>query len=104
MYTKSYWLYFCNPACLQLQTYSSVSQGISLSFVLKVVKVIHIVVSYCHVRTVKFHVLVLIGANLSEPHIDHDNGPRTRNNGMYLSMYLCIIYPVFVTPWFLCTP
>ena len=26
----------------------------------------------------------VIGASLSEPHIDHDNGPCARNNGMYL--------------------
>ena len=37
-----------------------------------------------------------IGASLSKPHIDRDNGLHTRNNGMYL----CIIYPAFVTPWF----
>ena len=46
----------------------------------------------------------LIGANLSEPHIDHDNSPCARNNGIYvcsyLSIYVCIIYPVFVAPWF----
>ena len=30
----------------------------------------------------------VVGVSLSEPHIDHDNGPRTRNNGMYLSMYV----------------
>ena len=29
-----------------------------------------------------------IGASLSKPHIDHDNGLRARNNGMYyVSMY-----------------
>ena len=41
--------------------------------------------------------------SLSKPHIDHDNGPRVRNIGMYLfyvSIYLCIIYPTFVAPWF----
>ena len=38
----------------------------------------------------------IIGANLSEPHIDHDNSPRARNNGIYV----CIIYPVFVAPLF----
>ena len=29
----------------------------------------------------------LIGASLSEPHIDHDNSPRAWNNGMSVSMY-----------------
>ena len=39
-------------------------------------------------------------------YIDHDNGPRARNNGiyvsiyMYVSIYVCIIYPAFVVPWF----
>ena len=41
-------------------------------------------------------IIIIIGASLSEPHIDHDNGLRMQNNSMYLSMYLCIIYPVFV--------
>ena len=31
---------------------------------------------------------ILIGASLSEPHIDRDNGPRARKNGIYI--YLCI--------------
>ena len=31
--------------------------------------------------------LLFIGVSLSKPHIDHDNGPRVWNNGMYLSMY-----------------
>ena len=26
--------------------------------------------------------LYIFGVSLSEPHIDHDNGPRTQNNGM----------------------
>ena len=29
-----------------------------------------------------------IGASLSESHIDHDNGPRAQNNGMYLCTYV----------------
>ena len=37
----------------------------------------------------------IIWTSLSEPHIDHDNSPRTRNNGICLS----IIYPAFVAPW-----
>ena len=39
---------------------------------------------------------------LGEPHIDHDNSSRTQNNmvSMSVSIYLSIIYPVFVTPWF----
>ena len=49
---------------------------------------------------VHMHAMWLIGVSLNEPHIDHDNGPCARNNGMYLSIYLCIIYPTFVTPWF----
>ena len=32
-------------------------------------------------------VAVVIGVSLSEPHIDRDNSPRTRNNGMSVSMY-----------------
>ena len=39
--------------------------------------------------------------SLSKPHINHDNGTRARKNDIYLSIYLCIIYPVFVAPWFL---
>ena len=32
---------------------------------------------------------LFIRASLSEPHIDHDNGPvHTRNNGIYLCAYL----------------
>ena len=31
---------------------------------------------------------MFIGASLSKPHIDHDNVPRTRNNGMYLCLCL----------------
>ena len=31
--------------------------------------------------------LLFIGVSLSKPNIDHDSGPRVRNNGMYLSMY-----------------
>ena len=38
---------------------------------------------------------LVIGASLSEPNIDHDNGPCAWNNGIR------IIYPVFVAPWFL---
>ena len=40
--------------------------------------------------------LTIIGASLSMPHIDHDNGTHAQNNGMSV----CIIYPVFVAPWF----
>ena len=29
----------------------------------------------------------IIQASLSKPHIDHDNGPRARNNGIYLCLY-----------------
>ena len=31
--------------------------------------------------------LYIIRASLSEPHIDHDNGPRVGNNGIYVSVY-----------------
>ena len=49
------------------------------------------------------HIICVIEANLSEPHIDHDNGPQARNNCIWVStcVYLCIIYPAFVAPWFL---
>ena len=30
----------------------------------------------------------IIGVSLSEPNIDHDNGPCVRNNAIYLSMYM----------------
>ena len=36
--------------------------------------------------------MYIIGANLSEPHINRDNGPRTWNNGMSVSMYLCLYH------------
>ena len=31
---------------------------------------------------------ILIGASLSEPHIDYDNGPHVQNNGMSVSIYV----------------
>ena len=34
----------------------------------------------------------IVGVSLSEPHIDHDNVPRARNNGMYLCIYLCMYH------------
>ena len=37
--------------------------------------------------------LCIIGASLSEPHIDHDNVSHAWNNGLYLSISVCIIYP-----------
>ena len=46
----------------------------------------------------------IIGVSLSEPHIDHDNGPRVQNNAIYVPKYVsiyynvCIIYPTFVAP------
>ena len=43
----------------------------------------------------------VIGASLSEPHIDHDNGPRTRNNGMYLCMYVCIYLSMYLSMYHL---
>ena len=36
--------------------------------------------------------MYIIGASLSEPHIDCDNGPRAWNNGMSVSMYLCLYH------------
>ena len=36
--------------------------------------------------------MYIIGASLSKPHIDRDNGPRTWNNGMSVSMYLCLYH------------
>ena len=62
-----------------------------------------------HIQTHNYMYVVIdcatvIGASLSEPHIDRDNVPRARKNGMSLSIYLCtyvcIIYPAFVAPWF----
>ena len=50
----------------------------------------------------------IIGVSLSKPHIDHDNGPRTRNNGIYLSIYhlphiCCTLVPeIRVRPEMLC--
>ena len=35
-----------------------------------------------------FLIKEIIGASLSKPHIDRDNGPRMRNIGMY--MYVSI--------------
>ena len=43
-----------------------------------------------------WYVLKFIGVSLSKPHINCDNGPSALNNGMSA----CIIYPVFVPPWF----
>ena len=42
----------------------------------------------------------IFGVSLSKPHIDRDNVPV---HGMIVCQYLCIIYPVFVAPWFLRT-
>ena len=67
--------------------------------------IVILLILHCVARIVKYmkylivlpkFCLPLYGASLSEPHIDHDNSPRTWNNGMYL----CIIYPAFVAPWF----
>ena len=41
------------------------------------------------------HWIRVIGASLSKPHIDHDNVPRMRNNGMSAvstCMYLCLYH------------
>ena len=39
----------------------------------------------------------IIGASLSEPHIDRDNGPRARNNGIYLCMYVSIYLSIYLS-------
>ena len=43
----------------------------------------------------------IIGASLSKPHIDHDNGPLARNNGIYpcifLCMYVCIYLSIYLS-------
>ena len=55
------------------------------------------------IDTVNVHVLCckcIVGASLSKPHIDRDNSPHSRNNAIYLSIYLCIMYPAFVAPRF----
>ena len=36
------------------------------------------------------HLLGRAWASLNKPHIDHDNGPRTWNNCIWVSIYLCI--------------
>ena len=47
----------------------------------------------------------IIGVSLSEPHIDHNNGPCARNNAIYLSIYVsftpCLSHPGSRDP---CTP
>ena len=43
------------------------------------------VISRVFQNQVTYEVRCSIGANLSEPHIDHDNGPRAWNNGMSVS-------------------
>ena len=40
-----------------------------------------------HGHPIRF--IIIIGASLSEPHIDHDNVPR-HGECLYLSIYLCI--------------
>ena len=40
----------------------------------------------------------IIGVSLIERHIDRDNSPRAQDNGIYLCICVCIIYPVFVAP------
>ena len=50
------------------------------------------------VTLVSFWFASLSAFNLDKPEqaIDHDNGLHAWNNGIYV----CIIYPAFVTPWF----
>ena len=43
----------------------------------------------------------LVGVSLSRPHINHDNGPRARNNGMSVSFTPRLSHP---GSWGLCTP
>ena len=54
--------------------------------------------SECHNHTVK-HVCTcaLIGASLSELHIDHNKRPNIRNNCGYACMYVCICTCVSLT-------
>ena len=47
------------------------------------------------IDTVNVHVLCckcIVGASLSKPHIDRDNSPRSRNNAIYLSIYLSMYH------------
>ena len=44
----------------------------------------------------------IIGASLSEPHNDHDNGPCVENNCIWVSMYYLprvLSYTCFQDPW-----
>ena len=50
----------------------------------KALFVVAFLVKFC--RLMALH--DLIGESLSEPHIDHDNDPSARNNGIYVSIYL----------------
>ena len=34
----------------------------------------------------------IISTSLSKPHIDCDNSPCAQNNGIYLSIYLCVYH------------
>ena len=36
-------------------------------------------------------VMGFVGASLSKPHVDHGNDPHTRNNAIYLCIYLSIV-------------
>ena len=40
----------------------------------------------------------IIGASLSKPHIDHDNGPRVRNNAIHLFIYVAIYLSMYHLP------
>ena len=53
----------------------------------------------CVYKLLQFQLLV--GASVSKPNIGHDNNFLARNNGIYVSIYLCIIYHTFVAPLFL---
>ena len=48
----------------------------------------------------------MIRVSLSEPHIDHVNGPRVRNNCWYVCMYICIIdlHLLHTCSWDPCMP
>ena len=53
---------------------------------LQLISQMHLPLLHLHTDPLVFAILQIIEASLSEPHTDHDNGPRARNNGMYLSM------------------
>ena len=46
------------------------------------------------------HAVSIVGASLSESHIDHDNGPRAAGiivSTLYLSIYLAIYLSIYLS-------